>query len=68
MADESNAPTVTDVTKAVEESTLSVKPVAAPAVAEAKPAEGGVIATEGVAEGKCYRAQICRRGSNATVA
>jgi hypothetical protein len=52
MADEPTAPTVADATKSVEEVNISDDAVAAPAVAEATPAEGGSIATEGVAEGK----------------
>ncbi|KAH7076495.1 hypothetical protein BKA63DRAFT_564884 [Paraphoma chrysanthemicola] len=47
MAD---APTVVDATTSVEETTRVAEPVAEPAVAQAKPAEDGVIATEGVAE------------------
>ncbi|KAF2830996.1 hypothetical protein CC86DRAFT_442879 [Ophiobolus disseminans] len=50
MADESNSPAVADTTKPVEEPTRSEDAVAQPAVAEAKPTEGGIIATEGVAE------------------
>jgi hypothetical protein len=50
MAD---APAVADVTTSVEEATRPAEPVAVPAVAEAKPEEDGVIATSGVAEGKC---------------
>ncbi|OAL07547.1 hypothetical protein IQ06DRAFT_12271 [Phaeosphaeriaceae sp. SRC1lsM3a] len=50
MADESGAPVVADAPKPVEEPTTSTDAVAEPAVAEAKPAEDGVIATSGVAE------------------
>lgn len=52
MADESGAPVVADVPKPVEETTPSTDAIAEPAVAEAKPAEDGIVATSGVAEGK----------------
>jgi hypothetical protein len=51
MAEETNTPAVADVSKPTEEPTSSTDAVAEPAVAEAKPAEDGIIATEGVAEG-----------------
>ena len=51
MADESSAPVVADAPKPVEEPTPSTDAIAEPAVAEAKPAEDGVVATSGVAEG-----------------
>ncbi|KAJ4372414.1 hypothetical protein N0V83_004188 [Neocucurbitaria cava] len=50
MADEATAPVHTDAAKAVEEPTRSTEAIAEPAVAEAKPAEDGIIATSGVAE------------------
>lgn len=50
MADESGAPVVADPPKPVEEPTPSTDAVAEPAVAEAQPAEDGVVATSGVAE------------------
>lgn len=56
MADESNAPAVADATKSVDEPAPAAEPVAQPVVAEAKPAEGGPVATESVAEGECQRA------------
>jgi hypothetical protein len=58
MADESNAPAAADATQQVEEPTRPADDIAQPAVAEAKPAEGGIIATSGVAEGKCHRLQL----------
>jgi hypothetical protein len=57
MADETSAPAVADITNTVEEPTQSADPIAQPAVAEAKPAEDGAIATSGVAEGTCRRAR-----------
>jgi hypothetical protein len=51
MAEEANPPVTTDTTNKVDESTRSIAAVAEPAVAEAKPAEDGVVATSGVAEG-----------------
>lgn len=59
MADETNAPAAPDVTMSVDEPTRPAEPIAEPAVAEPKPAEGGPVATEGVAEGKCHRARRC---------
>jgi hypothetical protein len=52
MADETNAPAAADVTASIEEPTVPAEAVAEPAVAEAKPDEGGIVATEGVAEGE----------------
>ena len=52
MAEEANTPVSVDVTNTTEEATRSTDAVAEPAVAEAKPAEDGAVATEGVAEGK----------------
>jgi hypothetical protein len=66
MADETSASAVADVTKTVEEPTQSVDAIAQPAVAEAKPAEHGAIATSGVAEGKSYRARGCTDDADAT--
>jgi hypothetical protein len=51
MAEEANPPVSADTTNNVEEPTRSTDAVAEPAVAEAKPAEDGVVATSGVAEG-----------------
>lgn len=51
MADEANPPVSADTTNTAELPTRSSDAVAEPAVAEAKPAEDGVIATSGVAEG-----------------
>jgi hypothetical protein len=56
MADEVNAPASADATNTVDMPTRSVDAVAEPAVAEAKPAEDGIVATEGVAEGECHSA------------
>ncbi|KAI4631519.1 uncharacterized protein J4E87_002224 [Alternaria ethzedia] len=50
MADEANPPVSADTTNTAELPTRSSDAVAEPAVAEAKPAEDGVIATSGVAE------------------
>jgi hypothetical protein len=50
MAEEANVPASVDATSPVEEPTRSPDAVAEPAVAEAKPAEDGVIATSEVAE------------------
>ncbi|KAH3989412.1 hypothetical protein HBI56_093920 [Parastagonospora nodorum] len=50
MAEETNAPAVADAPKLVEEPTPAADAVAEPAVTEAKPAEEGIVATEGVAE------------------
>lgn len=52
MADEATAPASANATSTVEEPTRPAAAVAEPAVAAAKPAEGGVVATAGVAEGK----------------
>lgn len=52
MADQVTAPVHADTAKSVEEPTRSTDAIAEPAVAEAKPAEGGIVATSGVAEGK----------------
>ena len=51
MADEVNPPASADAINTTELPTRSTDAVAEPAVAEAKPAEDGVIATSGVAEG-----------------
>jgi hypothetical protein len=67
MADETSAPAVADITNTVEEPTQSADPIAQPAVAEAKPAEDGAIATSGVAEGTCRRARRWMGEANATV-
>ncbi len=53
MAEEAAAPAVVNATSGAEEQNKSTDAVAQPAVAEPKPAEGGVVATSGVAEGKC---------------
>lgn len=53
MADEVTAPANTAAAIPVEETTGAADAVAQPVVAEAKPAEGGVVATSGVAEGNC---------------
>jgi hypothetical protein len=45
-----------DTTSTVDMPTRPADAVAEPAVAEAKPAEGGIVATEGVAEGECHSA------------
>jgi hypothetical protein len=58
MADETNAPAVADATKSIEEPAPSTDAIAEPAVAEAKPAEGGIVATSGVAEGKSHHAHV----------
>ncbi|CAO2656959.1 Nn.00g057620.m01.CDS01 [Neocucurbitaria sp. VM-36] len=50
MADQVTAPVHADAAKVVEEPTRSTEAIAEPAVAEAKPAEGGIVATSGVAE------------------
>ncbi|CAN9113994.1 unnamed protein product [Alternaria alternata] len=50
MAEEANPPVSADTTNTVDEPTRSTDAVAEPAVAEAKPAEDGVVATSGVAE------------------
>ena len=52
MADEVKAPVPVDAANTTEEATRSTDAVAQPAVAEAKPAENGAVATSGVAEGK----------------
>ena len=51
MAEEANPPVPADTAIKVEEPTRSTDAAAEPAVAEAKPAEDGVVATSGVAEG-----------------
>lgn len=53
MAEEANAQVSADATKTVDESTRPAEAIAEPVVAEAKPGEGGVVATSGVTEGKC---------------
>jgi hypothetical protein len=58
MADEANAPVSVDATGTVDMPTRPADAVAEPAVAEAKPAEGGTVATEGVAEGECHSASL----------
>ncbi|KAF1840507.1 uncharacterized protein K460DRAFT_296672 [Cucurbitaria berberidis CBS 394.84] len=50
MADEATAPVSGDATKVAQETARSTDAIAEPAVAEAKPAEGGTVATTGVAE------------------
>ncbi|KAF1946205.1 PWWP domain-containing protein [Clathrospora elynae] len=50
MAEEANAPVSTDAAKGFEEPTRSADAVAEPAVAEAQPAEDGVVATSDAAE------------------
>ncbi|KAF2850735.1 hypothetical protein T440DRAFT_83498 [Plenodomus tracheiphilus IPT5] len=50
MAEEASAAVSADATKTVDEPTRAEGAVAEPAVAEAKPAEGGVVATSGVTE------------------
>lgn len=50
MAEEVNPPVSADTKQTTEEATRPADAVAEPAVAEAKPAEDGVIATSGVAE------------------
>jgi hypothetical protein len=67
MADEGSAPAVADITNTAGETIVSADAVAQPAVAEAKPAEDGAIATSSVAEGKCRRARRCVREANATI-
>jgi hypothetical protein len=62
MAEEANVPASVDATSPVEEPTRSPDAVAEPAVAEAKPAEDGVIATSEVAEGKRPQAVILHGG------
>jgi hypothetical protein len=68
MADETIAPAVADIAESVEEPTPSADAVAQPAVAEAKPAEDGIVATSGVAEGKFHVARSCIDKANALVA
>jgi hypothetical protein len=68
MADETIASAVANVTESVEEPTPSTDAIAQPAVAEASPAEDGVVATSGVAEGKPYFARSCMDKANALVA
>jgi len=67
MADESNAPAIADAPKPVELPERAAEPVAEPAVAEAKPAEGGPVAIEAVAEGMCQSAQECTREPHLTI-
>ncbi|CBX95630.1 hypothetical protein IAQ61_004455 [Plenodomus lingam] len=50
MAEEVSAPVSADATKTLEETTRSEGAIAEPAVAEARPDEGGVVATSGVTE------------------
>ncbi|KAG9188260.1 hypothetical protein G6011_02183 [Alternaria panax] len=50
MAEEANPPVSPDTTNTVDEPTRPTNAVAEPAIAEAKPAEGGVVATSGVVE------------------
>lgn len=52
MAEEVKAHVPVDAANTTEEATRSADAVAQPAVAEAKPAENGAVATSGVAEGK----------------
>lgn len=61
MADEPNTSAVVDATKPVEEPVPASNAIAEPAVAESKPTESGVIATEGVAEGECPYAHAYTR-------
>jgi hypothetical protein len=68
MADETTAPAVADVTESVEKPTPSTDAVAQPAVAEAKPAEDGIVATSGVAEGKSCATSSCTDKADASVA
>jgi hypothetical protein len=64
MADEVSPPVSADATNTTELPTRSTDAVAEPAVAEAKPAEdGAVVATSGVAEGKCPRSVNHHGGS-----
>jgi hypothetical protein len=67
MAEETNAPVVADASKPTEEPTPSTDAIAEPAVAEAKPGEDGVIATEGVAEGKYLATTSCTKEANAVI-
>jgi hypothetical protein len=67
MADETIAPAVADTTTSVEEPTRPTDAIAEPAVAEAKPDEGGIIATEGVAEGVYCRVQSYTEEANESV-
>ena len=53
MAEEANAQLSADATKPIEEPTRPAEAPAELVVAEAKPGEGGVVATSGVTEGKC---------------
>lgn len=52
MAEEAKSPVPVDATNITGEATRSTDAVAQPAVAEANPADDGVVATSGVAEGK----------------
>lgn len=58
MADEVNAPISVDATSTVDMPTRPADAIVEPAVAEAKPAEDGVVATESVAEGECHSASL----------
>lgn len=58
MAEEASAPVSVDAAKTIEEPTRATDAVAEPAVAEAKPAEDGVVATSGVAQGTYTLRQI----------
>lgn len=51
MAEEANPSVSVGATTSVEETTRPSDAIAEPAVAEAKPAEDGVVATAGVTEG-----------------
>lgn len=52
MAEESAAQAVTEVSKPTEEPARAEESIPVPAVAEVQPAEGGVLATESVDQGK----------------
>jgi hypothetical protein len=64
MADEANPPVSADTANSTELPTRSTDAVAEPAVAEAKPAEDGVVATSGIAEGNCQTAPFFPRRSS----
>jgi hypothetical protein len=63
MADEVTPPVSADASNTTEVATRSKDAVAEPAVAEAKSAEDGVVATSGVAEGKCPVSVLCLDGN-----
>jgi hypothetical protein len=67
MADVVDAPAPAATTNNVEEPTQSTDVVAEPAVAEAKPAEGGVVATSGVAEGRFRSRLACHANSDTRI-